>query len=201
MGQIHRGRVPRDRNPGRVRRPRRRRADADAAGARTRTFAGRTGMDLGDHLVRRIEVDRTLRHRRAEGEVSARDRRGRTQGRDLVYRAGRRHRSSGRPLDHCREGRWRLGAQWREDLELVGARRRLPAVPGPHRQGGRKKAPGTDAVLGSCQVRGREDHPAAQTRNALDGQLHRGLRQRLRRRRERPGRAKPRLAQPAPHAE
>ena len=91
-------------------RPGRRRLDPDDAGARARPLAGRPQLGVGHLLLRRRQVGRLLRHRRAEGPVPARPGRGKAAVRHRLHRTGRRHRSARRDEDPSDQGgRW-LGA-------------------------------------------------------------------------------------------
>ena len=97
FGQADRRRLPRDRHRRGVRRPGRRHRDPDAARPRdlARSLAGLSWV-WGDHVVRRREVSRHLRHEEQKQRflpaIAAR----RAALLDRLHRAGRRHRRARR---------------------------------------------------------------------------------------------------------
>lgn len=64
--------------------------------APTGPLAGRAGVDLGHHLVCRLQVHRTLREQGTEGKVSPGYCQWRSEGRHRFYRAGGWHRPARR---------------------------------------------------------------------------------------------------------
>ena len=67
-------------------------------------------LDLGSYLVCGLEVDRSLRHARAEAAIPAANRRRQVPRLHRIHRAGRRHRCAGRHADHAPSARAAVGS-------------------------------------------------------------------------------------------